>query len=68
MTAEQRERLEKLVDMQPWGVNFTSSDQWCINAALEEIDRLTAELAKYKHLYESQHHPKHEGFEPTEAP
>ena len=33
-----------------------------------ENERLTAELAKYKHLYESQHHPKHEGFKPTEAP
>ena len=40
MTPEQRTRLVKLMRMQPWGVNFTSSDQDCIRAALAEIDRL----------------------------
>ena len=64
MTPEQRKRLEDIV----YSHVITSKLDGDVRAALAEIDRLTAELAKYKHLYDSQHHPKHEGFKPTEAP
>lgn len=33
-----------------------------------ENDRLAAEVAHWRHLYESQHMPRLEGFKPTEAP
>lgn len=64
MTPEQRKQLQAMAE----GYFITSRWEELIRAALAEIDRLAVELAKYKHLYESQHHPKHEGFKPTEAP
>lgn len=37
-----------------------------VNELLQrKIAELEAEVARWKHLYESQHHPRHDGFKPT---